>query len=182
MVALVTPEAEKGWLAPDFNLLGVDGRYCDLQSAKGTSGVVIAFICNHCPYVKAVFNSMVNDAQKLKLVGISFVAINSNDSEQYPEDSYEKMKIVARKNKIIFPYLVDSTQDVAKAYGAVCTPDFFGFNANLQLQYRGRLDASQRDTTQNAKRELLIAMQSVSRTGVFEGIQRPSIGCSIKWK
>ena len=141
------------------------------------------FICNHCPYVKAVLDRIVRDARGLETFGIRSVAIMSNDPTDYPEDSFAEMKRIARELDFPFPYLLDDTQAVAKAYGAVCTPDFFGYDAGLQLQYRGRLDASRKETAQpDARRELFEAMVQVANTGQGPAQQVPSIGCSIKWR
>jgi hypothetical protein len=140
------------------------------------------FICNHCPYVKAVRERLVRDFRELQGLGIGSIAIMSNDPADYPEDSFENMKRVAQEFRFPFPYVMDETQGIARAYGAVCTPDFFGFNANLELQYRGRLDASRKDTAADARRDLFEAMSRVARTGEGPREQIPSIGCSIKWK
>src|SRR3972149_11445451 len=140
------------------------------------------FICNHCPYVKAGRDRIVRDATELLGYGIKTVAIMSNDPADYPEDSFESMKKVAREFRFPFPYVLDETQELAKAYGAVCTPDFFGFNARLELQYRGRLDASRKDAVPTARRELFEAMVAIAKTGRGPEEQIASIGCSIKWK
>ncbi|MSO13555.1 thioredoxin family protein [Rickettsiales endosymbiont of Trichoplax sp. H2] len=182
MVALTTPEADKGWNAEEFILLSVDGNYYDLAKVKGDNGLVVAFICNHCPYVKSIVDKIAREANELRELGIGFVAINSNDSISYPEDSYENMKIFAKEHNFTFPYLLDNTQEIAKKYDAVCTPDFFGFNSKLELQYRGRLDSAKKDIIPDAKRELFIAMSEVAKTSEFNGEQIPSIGCSLKWK
>ncbi len=182
MVALATPEVDKGWKAKDFNLISVDGNYYDLDKVKGEKGLVIAFICNHCPYVKSIATKIAKEAEELGKLGIGFIAINSNDTIAYPEDSYENMKIFAMENNFKFSYLLDHTQEVAKMYDAVCTPDFFGFNSNLELQYRGRLDSAKKDVIPDAKRELYIAMAEISEINEFKGEQISSIGCSIKWK
>ena len=182
MVALTTPEVDKGWKAQNFNLISVDGNYYDLDNVKGKNGLVVAFICNHCPYVKSIVDKIVKEANELKKLGIGFVTINSNDSISYPEDSYENMKIFANNHNFNFPYLLDSTQEIAKKYDAVCTPDFFGFNSKLELQYRGRLDSAKKDIVPDAKRELFIAMSEIAKSSEFKGEQIPSIGCSLKWK
>src|SRR5262245_4632556 len=140
------------------------------------------FICNHCPYVKAVRERIVRDCSDLAGHGVESIAIMSNDPADYPEDSFENMKKVAQQFRYPFPYVLDETQDVARAYGALCTPDFFGYNAALGLQYRGRLDASGRAPTQGARRELFEAMLQIARTGRGPAEQTASIGCSIKWK
>ncbi len=182
MVALETPEVNKNWLAPKFNLLGINGEYYTLDKVKKDKGLVIAFICNHCPYVKAIASKIARDATALQDMGVGFIAINPNDAGSYPEDSYDNMQLFAQMHSFNFPYLVDDTQEIAKAYGAVCTPDFFGFNNKLELQYRGRLDSARKDNVPNAERELLQAMTEVANSGGFTGQQLPSIGCSIKWK
>jgi peroxiredoxin len=168
--------------APDFDLLGVDGKRQDLAAVRGPNGLVVMFICNHCPYVKAVIDRLVRDCRELSAQGVGSVAVMSNDPTEYPEDSFENMKRTAREKGFAFPYLLDETQDVARAYGAACTPDFFGFNAGLELQYRGRLDASRRDAVPNARRELFEAMVQIANTGIGPKEQIASIGCSIKWK
>jgi len=184
MVSLNPPVCDFGWKAPDFNLPGVDGKKWSLTELAGSNGLLVMFICNHCPYVKAIQTRLVEDLATLKQLGINAVAISSNDAINYPEDSFEKMREVAQQFKFSFPYLYDESQAVAKAYGAVCTPDFFGFNAKLELQYRGRFDDQGRELTPkpNATRDLLEAMTLVAKTGQGPNIQTPSIGCSIKWK
>lgn len=182
MVSLETPVCEFGLAAPAFNLPGVDGKTWTLQECKGEKGLLVMFICNHCPYVKAVLERIVRDARELKTHGINSVAIMSNDPTQYEEDSFENMQAVARKYDFPFPYLLDESQSVAKAYGAVCTPDFFGYNGELKLQYRGRLDASRKQTAPaDVRRDLFEAMHEVARTGQGPQDQIPSMGCSIKW-
>ena len=168
--------------APDFHLLGVDGKRHGLASVRGPQGLVVMFICNHCPYVKAVIDRIVRDCRELSTLGVGSVAVMSNDLTEYPEDSFENMKRLAREKSFPFPYLLDETQDVARAYGAACTPDFFGFNAQTELRYRGRLDASRRDAVPNARRELFEAMVQIADTGIGPKEQIASIGCSIKWK
>jgi len=168
--------------APDFDLLGVDGKRHDLAAVRGLNGLVVMFICNHCPYVKAVIDRIIRDCSELSAQGVASVAVMSNDPTEYPEDSFENMKRIAREKRFPFPYLLDETQDVARAYGAACTPDFFGFNPGLELQYRGRLDASRRDPVPNARRELFEAMVQIANTGIGPKEQIASIGCSIKWK
>jgi peroxiredoxin len=168
--------------APDFELPGADGKRHTLASTRGSKGLLVMFICNHCPYVKAVRARLVRDCGELAGHGIGSVAIMSNDPGDYPEDSFENMKRIAAQFRYPFPYLLDETQEVARAYGAVCTPDFFGYDAALRLQYRGRLDASGRDAVPQARRELFEAMVQVARTGRGPEEQIASIGCSIKWK
>jgi peroxiredoxin len=183
MAALETPVCAFGRPAPDFALPGVDGRAWTLQDCRGEKGLLVMFICNHCPYVKAVRERIVRDCRELLGHGVHSVAIMSNDPTDYPEDSFDNMRRIATELDFPFPYLLDGTQAVARAYGAVCTPDFFGYDAALGLQYRGRLDASRRDTAPpDARRELFEAMVQVARTGRGPAEQVPSIGCSIKWR
>ena len=184
MVSLNPPVCDFGWKAPDFDLPGVDGRRWSLAQAAGPNGLLVMFICNHCPYVKAIRERLVQDLTALQALGVNTVAISSNDAVNYPDDSFEKMGEMALEFKFPFPYLYDASQDVAKAYGAVCTPDFFGFNNKMELQYRGRFDSQGRELTPklDAKRDLLDAMTLVAKTGRGPKEQTPSIGCSIKWK
>ncbi len=172
-----------GWKAPDFSLPGIDGKTYNLADVRGPNGLLVMFICNHCPYVKAVVDRMVRDANDLKAFGIGTVAISANDAMHYPEDSFDNMKRFAAEYGFTFPYLYDETQKVARRYDAVCTPDFFGFNADLELQYRGRLDESRKEAGPvDLRRELFEAMKLVAETGQGPKDQIPSIGCSIKWK
>lgn len=183
MVSLTTPVCNFGWQARAFNLRGTDGRYYDLDAVRGPNGLLVMFICNHCPYVKAVIDRIVRDSLALREYGVGSVAIMSNDPADYPEDSFDNMQRVARDKAFPFPYLLDDTQAVARAYGAVCTPDFFGFNAGLALQYRGRLDASRKETAPtDVRRDLYEAMIEVARSGQGPSEQIASIGCSIKWR
>ncbi|QJD29748.1 thioredoxin family protein [Methylococcus geothermalis] len=183
MVRTETPVCEFGQKAIDFALPGVDGKTWTLEQCRGPKGLLVMFICNHCPYVKAVQDRLVRDARDLQALGIGTVAIMSNDPTDYPEDSFENMKKVAAELAYPFPYLLDETQAVAKAYGAVCTPDFFGYNADLELQYRGRLDASRKEAAPpDTRRDLYEAMKQVARTGKGPAEQFPSMGCSIKWR
>ncbi len=183
MVSLETPVCEFGLAAPDFSLPGVDGKTWTLQDCMGEKGLLVMFICNHCPYVKAVRERIVRDTRELIDYGIKSVAIMSNDVVQYEDDSFENMQRIAAEYDFPFPYLLDERQAVAKAYGAICTPDFFGYNADGELQYRGRLDASRKDTApESARRDLFEAMVSVAQTGQGPRDQIPSMGCSIKWK
>ncbi len=182
MVATETKVCDFGWKAVDFDLPGVDGKRHSLASARGPNGLLVMFICNHCPYVKAVLDRIVRDCAELAAQGIGSIAIMSNDPAAYAEDSFDNMQRVAREKKFPFPYVFDETQAVAKAYDAQCTPEFFGFNANLELQYRGRLDASRTSPVPNARRDLYEAMVQVARTGQGPKDQIASIGCSIKWK
>ena len=182
MVTTTTQVCNFGWRAAEFDLPGVDGRRHTLASTRGANGLLVMFICNHCPYVKAVIDRIVRDCSELAAHGIGSVAIMSNDPAQYAEDSFENMQRVARERGFTFPYLLDATQGVARAYGAVCTPDFFGFNAQLELQYRGRLDESRTTLVPDARRDLYEAMKQVARTGEGPREQIASVGCSIKWR
>jgi peroxiredoxin len=182
-VAEQTPVCDFGWKAPSFTLPGVDGKTYSLDQLRGPNGTLVMFVCNHCPYVKAVIDRIVRDVNDLKPLGIHAVAISSNDVVHYPDDSFDNMKRFAEAHRFSFPYLYDESQDVARAYDAVCTPDFFGFNADLKLQYRGRLDASRKEAApSDVRRELFEAMKQVAETGRGPREQIPSIGCSIKWK
>ncbi len=171
-----------GWPAPDFELPATDGKRYRRDEVRGPKGLLVMFICNHCPFVKAVLNKIVRDTRDLAIHGIGSAAICSNDAADYAEDSFEHMKALAQRMQFPFPYLWDETQSVAKAYGAVCTPDFFGFNVALELQYRGRLDDAGRSPKPDAPRELHAAMVEVARSGNGPARQTPSIGCSIKWR
>lgn len=172
-----------GWKAPAFHLPATDGRSYGLDDVRGARGTLIMFICNHCPYVQAVLDRIVRDARELAALGIGAAAISSNDAATYPEDSFERMAELAARAAFPFPYLYDETQDVAGAYGAICTPEFFGFDSTLGLQYRGRLDASGKDPAPpTARRELFEAMRLVAETGAGPRQQTPAVGCSIKWK
>jgi peroxiredoxin len=182
-MAETAPICAFGWKAPDFRLKGVDGKTRTLSDIRGPNGTLIMFICNHCPYVKAAVDRIVRDANELEALGVRSAAICCNDALQYPEDSFENMKVFADAHGFRFPYLHDDTQEVARAYGAVCTPDLFGFNGRLELQYRGRVDAGRRDPPPpGARRELYEAMKQVAETGQGPREQFPSVGCSIKWK
>lgn len=181
-MAATPPICDFGWKAPHFTLPATDGRIYSLKQLKGRKGTLVAFICNHCPYVKQVIGRLVRDANDLAAFGITTVAINANDAAQYPEDGFEAMQAFARQHHLPFPYLHDETQVVARAYDAVCTPDFFGFNGHLQLQYRGRLDASRKDLVPDARRDLYEAMKQVAETGQGPRDQIASMGCSIKWR
>jgi peroxiredoxin len=182
MVSTTTPPASSGACAAPFDLPGVDGARHSLATARGRNGIVVMFICNHCPYVKAVIDKIVRDMNELRGHGVGAIAVMSNDVVAYPDDSFENMKAFASRHAMTFPYVLDETQDVARAYGAVCTPDFFGFDRDLNLVYRGRLDASGRSSDPAAARELFDAMRDVARTGRTSAAQQPSIGCSIKWR
>jgi peroxiredoxin len=171
-----------GWKARDFALKGVDGKTYSLAAIRGPKGTLVVFICNHCPYVKASIDRIVVEARALRDIGIGTIAIMPNDTETYAEDSFEKMKLLSAKHSFTFPYVIDETQEVARAYNAQCTPDFFGFNAQDELQYRGRLDASRTTLVPNTRRDLFEAMKQVAKTGHGPQEQLPSMGCSIKWK
>jgi len=183
MVSLETPICDFGKPAVDFELLGTDNEVWTLERCRGENGLLVMFICNHCPYVKAITDRLVRDTAELKLHGINSVAIMSNDAQDYPEDSFENMQRMAVEHNFPFPYLIDETQQIAQQYGAVCTPDFFGYNKDLKLQYRGRLDASRKQAAAlDARRDLFEAMKNVAETGRGPEQQIPSMGCSIKWR
>jgi peroxiredoxin len=183
MASLETPVCDFGLPAPHFVLPGVDGRNWTRDDCAGPNGLLVMFICNHCPYVKAVRERIVRDARELMTLGVGSVAIMSNDPADYPEDSFENMKKVALEYDFPFPYLLDESQEIAKTFGAVCTPDFFGYNNRMALQYRGRLDASRKETApDDVRRDLFEAMKQVAETGQGPAEQSPSIGCSIKWR
>jgi peroxiredoxin len=182
MVSLQPPVCAFDTPAPDFVLPGVDGRDWTLQQCAGEKGLLVMFICNHCPYVKSIRDRIVRDTRELAVLGVNSVAIMSNDPNEYVEDSFENMRRVAEEFAFPFPYLMDETQEVARAYGAVCTPDFFGYNAALGLQYRGRLDASRKEAAAvDVRRDLFEAMKQVAETGRGPAEQIQSMGCSIKW-
>jgi peroxiredoxin len=171
-----------GWRARDFALKGIDGKTYSLADIRGPKGTLVVFICNHCPYVKAAIGRIVAEAKALREIGIGTIAIMPNDTASYIEDSFDNMKAFATQRGFTFPYVIDTTQEVARAYNAQCTPDFFGFNAQDELQYRGRLDASRTAPIANARRDLFEAMKQVAETGHGPEHQIPSMGCSIKWK
>lgn len=179
-----TPAPETGAKAPDFNLKGVDGRNWTRQTAAGEKGLLVMFICNHCPYVKAIAGRIAEDAKALQKLGIGVIGIMPNDTARYPADSFENMAEFAKQHGFTFPYVIDETQEIAKAYGAVCTPDFFGYAKDGTLQFRGRLDEvnPSKPATAETKKELLAAMKQVAETGKGPAEQIPSMGCSIKWK
>ena len=178
------PNDNLDMIAPSFNLLNIDNNYISLENAKGENGTVIVFICNHCPYVKAIANRLKKEADELSLISINTIAIMSNDVSNYPEDSFENMKLFSEKYKFNFPYLYDESQQVAKNFNAVCTPDFFGFDRNLKLKYRGRIDSKVMNSDSNLEnnRELFNAMIKIRNEGSGPEKQFNSIGCSIKWK
>jgi peroxiredoxin len=182
MASISPPVCDFGWKAPEFNLPNVDGKLVNLKDSMGPNGLLVMFICNHCPYVKAILPRLIADVAKLKGIGINTVAIMSNDPADYPEDSFENMQKIAQEMDFPFAYLLDESQEVAKRYGAVCTPDFFGFNKGFSLQYRGRFDESRKETAPNSTRELFSAMKQMAETGDGPQDQIASIGCSIKWK
>lgn len=182
-MAVTPPVCDFGWPAPDFRLPATDDRLVSLADVAGRTGTLVMFICNHCPYVLAVLDRIIRDARDLQALGIGVVAISSNNATAYPADSFENMRKMARERDFPFPYLYDESQSVARAYGAACTPDFFGFDRDLGLQYRGRLDASRKQAgPADLRRDLYEAMRQVAETGRGPVEQIPSMGCSIKWK
>jgi peroxiredoxin len=183
VAAIETPLCEFGLPAPDFSLPDPSGKIWTRDQCCGEKGLLVMFICNHCPYVKAVRSRIVRDVNELALLGIGSVAIMSNDFSRYPDDAPDQMAKVAQESGFRFPYLIDEEQAVAHAFGAVCTPDFFGYDASLGLQYRGRLDSSRRETApEDSRRELFEAMSMVASSGSGPRKQVASIGCSIKWR
>ena len=182
MPAMTTPICDFGWKALDFDLPGIDGRNHTLADVQGENGTLVMFLCNHCPFVKAIIDRIVRDVSELSTFGIKSAAIMPNDVTSHPADSFENMKLFAAENNFTFPYLIDKSQEIARAYDAVCTPDFFGFDASLGLQYRGRLDESRLDPVPNATRDLFEAMKTVGESGRGPETQLPSMGCSIKWR
>ena len=182
-MAIQTPICNFGQKAHDFDLKSTENKMVSLNDIKGKNGTLIMFICNHCPYVKAITKDIVEDCKKLKDLGINSVAICANDSENYPEDSFENMIEFAKKNQFNFPYLVDETQEIARTYDAVCTPDFFGYNKNLELQYRGRLrELKNLAPVREGESDLFTAMKQIAETTNGPKNQIPSMGCNIKWK
>ena len=183
-MAAVPPVCDFGWKAPDFELPDtISGNNVSFADARGENGTLVMFLCNHCPYVLAVLDRIIRDANDLQALGVGVVAISANDVATYPQDGPRKMKELAEERGFPFAYLYDETQDVARAYDAVCTPDFFGFNAKDELQYRGRLDASRREAgPSDLRRDLFEAMKQVAETGQGPREQVASMGCSIKWK
>jgi len=183
MALTKTPVCDFGKKAEDFKLKSINNKLVSLNDIKGDKATLIMFICNHCPYVKAILDRLVRDAAELKRYGMNTVAIMSNDVNDYPEDSFGNMQGIAKENNFPFPYLLDETQQTAQAYGAVCTPDFFGYNKDLQLQYRGRFDESKKlAAAPDVRRDLFEAMKMVAETGQGPEQQIPSMGCSIKWR
>tara|TARA_B100001123_G_C15159899_1_gene967054 strand:+ start:504 stop:1058 length:555 start_codon:yes stop_codon:yes gene_type:complete len=182
MVLTETPICNFGEKAKDFNLLSIENNKLSLNDIKGENGTLIMFICNHCPYVKAVIKDIVQDVKFLESLGIKSAAIMSNDTKNYPEDSFENMIAFSKLHSFSFPYLIDETQEVAKKYNAVCTPDFFGYDKNLELQYRGRIrELKNLKPVRKGDSELKIAMQQIAKTGKGPNNQIPSMGCNIKW-
>jgi len=182
-MAVSPPICDFGWSAPDFTLPSTEGNMLSLQDVAGPNGTLVMFICNHCPYVLSVLDRIIRDTSELQDHGIGVVAISANDATTYPEDSFDNMKVMAADRSFPFPYLYDEDQSVARAYDAVCTPDFFGFNKDMGLQYRGRLDASRKEAgPTDLRRDLYEAMKQVAQTGEGPADQIPSMGCSIKWK
>jgi peroxiredoxin len=182
MSLMHTPICDFGWKAKDFSALGTDGKNYRLADIRGEKGSLVVFICNHCPYVRAIADRLGEEIRALQKMGIGAVAIMSNDVSLSPGDSYEDMKRFADAHGFTFPYVIDESQDIARAYGAVCTPDFFGFNRRDELQYRGRLDESKMQSVRGAKRELFDAMKQIADTGHGPKEQIASMGCSIKWR
>ncbi len=184
MALTTTPAPQFGATPKDFSLKGVDGKTYTLKDVTGKKGTLVMFICNHCPFVKAIADRLVEDVKVLQSKGIGVVAIMSNDTVSHPEDSFENMKKFAQQHGFTFPYVIDETQNAAKSYGAVCTPDFFGYNAAGELQFRGRLDEVNPSTPAKptTKKELLEAMLLIAETGKGPATQTPSVGCNIKWK
>ena len=183
MALVATPDVQESFTAPDFSLTGIDGKTYTLNDVRGENGLVVMFICNHCPYVKGIMDRLPQDMAALQARGIGVIAIMSNDTADYPEDSFDNMRMFSLANSFSFPYVIDETQEIARKYGAVCTPDFFGFDSNLNLKYRGRLDSNGKDPyTSDARKELVEAMAEIASNGNYSGEQKPSMGCSIKWK
>ena len=183
MVSLETPVCNFNLPAINFSLLGTDGKIWTLDDCCGEKGVLVMFICNHCPYVKSILDRLVRDTNELRQLGVNAVAIMSNDAGDYEEDSFYNMELLSQEKHFCFPYLYDETQEVARKYGAVCTPDFFGYNKDLQLQYRGRLDASRKEAAATTvQRDLFEAMRQITETECGPKQQIPSMGCSIKWR
>jgi peroxiredoxin len=183
MALMQPPVCDFDASAIDFSLPGVDGKNWTLDECRGENGTLVMFICNHCPYVKAIQNLLVQDCLKLQTLGINSVAIMPNDTESFPDDSFENMQKIAAQFSYPFPYLLDEDQEIARAYGAICTPDFFGYNKDLKLHYRGRLDdTTPSNSTPDARRELIEAMDLIARTGAGPAEQTASMGCSIKWR
>ncbi|HKJ73367.1 MAG TPA: thioredoxin family protein [Alphaproteobacteria bacterium] len=183
MAASQTMDLDLGWKAADFDLLGADGHRYTLEKIRGPRGTLVIFMCNHCPYVKAALDMIIADVRGLTAMGIGTVAIMPNDVEAYPGDSLENMAKLAEDMHLPFPYVIDETQAAAKAYGAVCTPEFYGFNADLELKYHGRIaEFSHLQPVANAKHEMFDALAMIAATGEGPADQKPCMGCSIKWR
>ena len=181
-MALSSAVCDFGWKAPQFNLPSTEGIDVNLKNASGNNGTLIMFICNHCPYVKAIIKNIVDDTNNLRNLGVNAIAIMSNDTKNYPDDSFDKMKDFAKDNKFNFPYVIDETQEIAKKFGAVCTPDFFGYNSNNELQYRGRMrELKELKPVSDDESDLFKAMKLIAQTGKGPKNQIPSMGCNIKW-
>jgi len=182
MVLTKTPICNFGEKAKNFNLISIENKKVSLEDVRGKNGTLIMFICNHCPYVKAVIKDIVEDTKYLESIGIKSAAIMSNDIKNYPEDSFDNMISFSKSNNFSFPYLFDKSQEIAKNYGAVCTPDFFGYNKNLQLQFRGRIrELKNLKPVRKGNSDLYIAMKQIAETGKGPKNQIPSMGCNIKW-
>ena len=182
-MAAIPPVCDFGWKAVEFNLPATSGEMISLAQSRGENGTLVMFICNHCPYVLSILDRIIRDARELSDLGIGVVAISANDALTYPQDSFENMARLSEERGFPFPYLYDETQAIARAYAAACTPDFFGFNAKDELQYRGRLDASTSVAgPKDLRRDLFEAMKQIAETGEGPREQIQSIGCSIKWK
>lgn len=182
MALTETPVCNFGERPHPFELKGIDGNSYIFDSIKGERATLVMFICNHCPYVKSIIKHLVEDVKKMQHMGIGVIAVNSNDAEQYPDDSFENMKKFAENHGFTFPYVYDESQETAKAYGAVCTPDFFGYNSKNELQYRGRFDARGKKEVPMSMHDLLVGMTMIAETGRGPADQYPSMGCNIKWK
>ena len=177
-----SPTAELGATASAFTLPATDGQTYTPDSLKGANGLVIVFMCNHCPYVKAAMPNLIRDARALKDIGVNVAGINSNDATVYTDDAFDRMVALTKAWNLPFPYLHDETQEVARAYGAVCTPECFGFDRDLRLRYRGRIDASRKEALPDARRDLFEAMRAIAANGEAPEAQYPALGCSTKWK
>ncbi|CAG4923821.1 thioredoxin family protein [Paraburkholderia gardini] len=181
-MATESPAGELGAPAPAFSLPATDGRTLTLDDVRGEHGLVVVFMCNHCPYVLGALPHLIRDAQEPAALGVNVVGISSNDAATYPDDAFERMVAFAALWKLPFPYLYDESQQIARAYGAVCTPECFGYDAGLKLRYQGRVDASRYAPVPDARRDLFEAMREIAQVGVAQGPRYPALGCSIKWK
>jgi len=182
MPAVESKDGMLGRSAPDFNLKNIDGSFKNLQDCMGENGLVIGFICNHCPFVMAIQDRIIELTSDLQILGVNLVAINSNDAINFPDDSFDNMVKIAQQKKYPFPYLHDESQEIAKKYDVACTPEFYGLNSQATILYHGRLDDSGREFKTNSKRELYFAIEEIVKTGKAPAVQNPAIGCSIKWK